>query len=133
MVGINLANRFWRRGGVIRDYKIINLRSPLLILILSGFGAIERLGPEPKGASAGKALIVTDKGEVDSGIGQRIKGLLEGEKSEDDDRLGMSRKDDFLPYRFMTRKRTGENLTNQLPPMGRLLSDYMEFGSPGPG
>jgi aldehyde:ferredoxin oxidoreductase len=39
-------------------------------------------------------------------------------------RVGVSRKDDFLPYRFMTLKRTGEDLNNQLPPMGRLLSDY---------
>ena len=39
-------------------------------------------------------------------------------------RLGVSRKDDFLPYRFMTLNRTGEDLTNQLPPLGRLLSDY---------
>ena len=42
-------------------------------------------------------------------------------------RLGASRKDDFLPYRFMTLKRTGEGLSNQLPPMGRLLSDYYAY------
>jgi aldehyde:ferredoxin oxidoreductase len=42
-------------------------------------------------------------------------------------RLGASRKDDFLPYRFMTLKRTGEDLSNQLPPMGRLLSDYYTY------
>jgi aldehyde:ferredoxin oxidoreductase len=42
-------------------------------------------------------------------------------------KLGASRKDDFLPYRFMTLKRTGEDLTNQLPPMGRLLSDYYAY------
>ncbi len=42
-------------------------------------------------------------------------------------RLGASRKDDFLPYRFLTLKRTGEDLTNQLPPMGRLLSDYYAY------
>ena len=42
-------------------------------------------------------------------------------------RLGASRKDDFLPYRFMTLKRTGEGLSNQLPPMGRLLSDYYVY------
>ena len=39
--------------------------------------------------------------------------------------IGASRKDDMLPYRFQTLKRTGE-LTNELPPMGRLLSDYYE-------
>ncbi len=54
-------------------------------------------------------------------------------------RLGASRKDDFLPYRFMTLKRTGEDLSNQLPPMGRLLSDYYTYrgwsedGIPTPG
>jgi len=42
-------------------------------------------------------------------------------------RLSVSRKDDFLPYRFMTLNRTGEDLANQLPPMGRLLSDYYAY------
>jgi aldehyde:ferredoxin oxidoreductase len=42
-------------------------------------------------------------------------------------RLGVSRKDDFLPYRFMTLNRRGEDLTNQLPPMGELLSDYYAY------
>lgn len=42
-------------------------------------------------------------------------------------RLGVSRKDDFLPSRFMTLKRTGEGLTNQLPPIGQLLSDYYAY------
>jgi aldehyde:ferredoxin oxidoreductase len=42
-------------------------------------------------------------------------------------RLGVSRKDDFLPYRFMTLNRTGEDLRNQLPPIGRLLSDYYAY------
>jgi len=42
-------------------------------------------------------------------------------------RLGVSRKDDFLPPRFLTLKRTGEGLTNQLPPMGQLLSDYYAY------
>jgi aldehyde:ferredoxin oxidoreductase len=42
-------------------------------------------------------------------------------------RLGVSRKDDFLPYRFMTLNREGEDLTNQLPPMGKLLSDYYAY------
>ena len=54
-------------------------------------------------------------------------------------RLGVSRKDDFLPPRFLTLKRTGEGLTNQLPPMGQLLSDYYAYrewtedGIPQPG
>jgi aldehyde:ferredoxin oxidoreductase len=42
-------------------------------------------------------------------------------------RLGASRKDDFLPYRFMTLKRTGEGLSNQLPPIGELLSNYYAY------
>jgi aldehyde:ferredoxin oxidoreductase len=42
-------------------------------------------------------------------------------------RLGVSRKDDFLPYRFMTLNREGEDLTNQLPHMGKLLSDYYAY------
>lgn len=42
-------------------------------------------------------------------------------------RLGVSRKDDFLPFRFLTLNRTGEDLTNQLPPIGRLLSDYYAY------
>jgi len=42
-------------------------------------------------------------------------------------RLGVSRKDDFLPYRFMTLNRKGEDLSNQLPPMGKLLSDYYAY------
>lgn len=41
-------------------------------------------------------------------------------------RTGISRKDDFLPPRLLTRNRTGAELTNQLPPFGRLLSDYYE-------
>lgn len=42
-------------------------------------------------------------------------------------RLGISRKDDFLPPRFLTLKRVGEGLTNQLPPVGQLLSDYYTY------
>jgi aldehyde:ferredoxin oxidoreductase len=68
-------------------------------------------------------------------IGERIFNL----KRMYNVRLGASRKDDFLPFRFMTLNRDGENLTNQLPPMGRLLSDYYacrdwsEDGTPSPG
>ena len=39
-------------------------------------------------------------------------------------RLGVRRKDDSLPPRFLTLNRTGEDLSNQLPPMERLLGDY---------
>jgi aldehyde:ferredoxin oxidoreductase len=42
-------------------------------------------------------------------------------------RLGVSRKDDFLPPRFLTLNRKGEGITTQLPPMGRLLADYYEY------
>lgn len=56
-------------------------------------------------------------------VGERIFNL----KRMYNVRLGVSRKDDFLPYRFLTLKRTGEDLTNQLPPIGRLLSDYYAY------
>jgi len=68
-------------------------------------------------------------------IGERVFNL----KRLYNTRLGVSRKDDFLPPRFLTLKREGEGLTNQLPPMGQLLSDYYahrgwtEEGIPGPG
>jgi aldehyde:ferredoxin oxidoreductase len=68
-------------------------------------------------------------------IGERIFNL----KRLYNTRLGISRKDDFLPSRFLTLNRTGEELTNQLPPMGKLLSDYYAYrewtedGIPGLG
>ena len=42
-------------------------------------------------------------------------------------RLGVSRKDDFLPPRFLTLNRSGEGITTQLPPMGQLLADYYQY------
>ncbi len=42
-------------------------------------------------------------------------------------RTGVSRKDDFLPPRFLTLNRKGEGLSNQLPPIGKLLSDYYVY------
>ena len=42
-------------------------------------------------------------------------------------RLGISRKDDFLPPRFLTLNRKGEELTNQLPPIGQMLGDYYAY------
>ena len=39
-------------------------------------------------------------------------------------RLGISRKDDILPPRFLTLLPKGDGLTNQHPPLGRLLADY---------
>jgi len=56
-------------------------------------------------------------------VGERIFNL----KRMYNVRLGISRKDDFLPPRFLTLPRTGEDLTNQLPPLGRLLSDYYAY------
>jgi alcohol dehydrogenase class IV len=60
------------------DTKIISLRSPHLIL--AGIGASERLGQEAKGIGAQKALVVTDKGVINSGIGKKIKDLLEKDR-----------------------------------------------------
>jgi aldehyde:ferredoxin oxidoreductase len=42
-------------------------------------------------------------------------------------RLGISRKDDFLPPRFMTMNRVHKFKTNQLPPIGQMLNEYYEF------
>jgi aldehyde:ferredoxin oxidoreductase len=41
-------------------------------------------------------------------------------------RLGISRKDDTLPPRFLTFKRTGKGLTPNLPPFGQILGEYYE-------
>ena len=59
------------------DNKIISLRTPHLIL--GGFGASERLGQEAKSIGAKRALLVTDKGVINSGTGTKIKGILEKE------------------------------------------------------
>ncbi|MFO7801416.1 MAG: aldehyde ferredoxin oxidoreductase family protein [Desulfovermiculus sp.] len=51
---------------------------------------------------------------------------------------GVSRKDDTLPLRVMTRARDGGRAKGQLPPLGPMLSDYYsvrgwdEFGRPQP-
>ncbi len=42
-------------------------------------------------------------------------------------RLGISRKDDFLPPRSLTFKRLGMGLTPHLPPYGEMLSEYYEY------
>lgn len=42
-------------------------------------------------------------------------------------RLGISRKDDTLPYRHLTWKRQGKGLTPNLPPLGQMLSEYYEY------
>jgi alcohol dehydrogenase class IV len=59
------------------DTRIISLRFPHLIL--AGFGASERLGQEAKGIGAKRALVVTDRGVVDSGVGKKIKDHLDKE------------------------------------------------------
>lgn len=41
-------------------------------------------------------------------------------------RLGISRKDDTLPFRHLTFKRIGPGLTPNLPPLGQMLSEYYE-------
>ncbi len=54
--------------------QILSFRSPNLIL--AGFGAAEKLGPEAKALGAKSALLVTDKGVADSGIADTIKNIL---------------------------------------------------------
>jgi aldehyde:ferredoxin oxidoreductase len=44
-------------------------------------------------------------------------------------RLGISRKDDTLPFRSLTFKRIGKGLTPNLPPLGQMLSEYYEYRS----
>jgi aldehyde:ferredoxin oxidoreductase len=56
-------------------------------------------------------------------VGERVFNL----KRLYNNRLGISRKDDFLPPRFLTLNRHGEELTNQLPPIGQMLSDYYDY------
>ncbi|MDI7259522.1 MAG: aldehyde ferredoxin oxidoreductase family protein [Thermodesulfobacteriota bacterium] len=42
-------------------------------------------------------------------------------------RMGISRKDDTLPYRSLTLKRVGKGLTPNLPPLGQMLGEYYEY------
>jgi aldehyde:ferredoxin oxidoreductase len=42
-------------------------------------------------------------------------------------RLGISRKDDTLPFRSLTFKRIGNGLTPNLPPLGQMLSEYYDY------
>jgi aldehyde:ferredoxin oxidoreductase len=55
-------------------------------------------------------------------VGERIFNM----KRLYNTRLGISRKDDFLPPRFMTHNRKGPGMTNQLPPIGQMLNEYYE-------
>ncbi len=56
------------------DSKIISFKSP--DLILAGNGVLEKIGEEAEARGTKKALVVTDKGVVDSGIGGRVEELL---------------------------------------------------------
>jgi aldehyde:ferredoxin oxidoreductase len=56
-------------------------------------------------------------------VGERAFNL----KRMFNNRLGISRKDDFLPPRFMTLNRKGGGLNTQLPPLGQMLSDFYEY------
>jgi aldehyde:ferredoxin oxidoreductase len=67
----------------------------------------------------GRELGISDLMEV----GERIFNL----KRLFNTRLGVSRKDDFLPPRFMTLNRKDESLINQLPPIGQMLNEYYEY------
>ncbi|MFB0506628.1 MAG: iron-containing alcohol dehydrogenase [Thermodesulfobacteriota bacterium] len=64
------------------DTKIISFRSPHLIL--AGMGSLERLGEEVKALEARKALLVTDRGVMESGIAEKIQALLKKEGIEID-------------------------------------------------
>ena len=59
------------------DSKIISFMSPHLIL--AGMGALEKLGEQSKGLEAKRALLVTDRGIMESGIGERVESLLRNE------------------------------------------------------
>jgi alcohol dehydrogenase class IV len=48
-------------------------------LILAGIGSLESLGEEAKALEAKKALLVTDRGVIESGIGEKVNALLEKE------------------------------------------------------
>ncbi|MCF8068173.1 MAG: aldehyde ferredoxin oxidoreductase family protein [Desulfobacterales bacterium] len=56
-------------------------------------------------------------------VGERVFNL----KRLYNTRIGINKKDDLLPPRFLSRNRLGEGLTNQLPPMDQLLNDYYEY------
>ena len=59
------------------DTKIFSLRPPHVIL--AGIAASERLGQEAKGVGAKRALVVTDKGVIDSGVAKKIEDHLQKE------------------------------------------------------
>ena len=69
-------------------------------------------------------LSMTTGREIDTAdlmaIGERVFYL----KRLYNTNLGVTRQDDSLPPRFLKLNREAEDLTNQLPPIGELLSDY---------
>jgi aldehyde:ferredoxin oxidoreductase len=87
-------------------------------------------------AQVGKAVTLTnvlDWYNLVTGLTLGIEDLmLAGERNFNlkrmyNVRLGISRKDDFLPPRFMTLNRKGGGLNTQLPPVGQMLSEYYEY------
>ncbi len=60
------------------DNRIISYRSPNLIL--AGIGALEKLGEEAKALGAKKTLLVSDKGVMESGIGDKVHLILKKEE-----------------------------------------------------
>ncbi len=59
------------------DTKIMSFRAPHLIL--AGLDSLERLGEEAKAFEAKKALLVTDKGVIESGVAKKVQTLLKKE------------------------------------------------------
>jgi alcohol dehydrogenase class IV len=59
------------------DVKIISFRFPHLII--AGVGSFQRLGGEAKALETKKALLVTDKGVVESGVAEKVQVLLKKE------------------------------------------------------
>jgi alcohol dehydrogenase class IV len=65
------------KGGSAMDAKIISFRSPRLIL--TGVGSLERLGEEAKALEVKKALLVTDKGVIESRVAEKVQDHLKKE------------------------------------------------------
>ena len=60
------------------DRKLIMLKSPNLIL--AGFGALDKMGEEARNLEAKKALLVTDKGIIASGVSAKVEKVLTDQK-----------------------------------------------------
>jgi alcohol dehydrogenase class IV len=59
------------------DSKIVSFKSPHLIL--AGIGALERLPEEARSMEVKRALLVTDRGVVKSGVSKKVELLLKSE------------------------------------------------------